>query len=115
MTQTEAFLLTLAIELPVAIGLATGLRWAPGSVLRLAASALAASALTHPILWIVDPLLGPAIATPVRWGLLESAIALVEAAVYRAGAGLPARRALAVSIAANAASFAVGLIVYASR
>ncbi len=38
---------------------------------------------------------------------------VVEAVVYGLGAGLPPRRALAVSFVANAASLGAGILIYA--
>lgn len=113
MTQTEALLLTLAIELPIAVGLVAALRWAPGRLPLVAAASVGASTWTHPVLWMVDPLLLSAIPDrTLRIGLLEAGIALVETGVYWLAAGLSPRRALLVSLVANGASLGVGLLVY---
>ena len=115
MTQSEALLLTLAIEVPIAVGLVAALRWtSPRRLLLVAASSLAASTWTHPLLWMVEPLLAATIRDrALRLGLLEAGIALVEAAVYWLAAGLPPRRALLVSVVANGASLGAGLLIYA--
>lgn len=114
MTQTEALCLTLAIEVPVAVALVHWRRWAPGRLGVVALVSVLASVVTHPLLWLVDPVLQPALGAPVRWALLETLIALVEAAVYALGAGIGARRALATSFLANGVSFGVGLAIYSS-
>jgi hypothetical protein len=108
LTQTVAFALTLLIEAPVALLLGRFFRISPSGC---ALSAIIGSALTHPILWTVfhdvQPLLG-ALTTPV----LEAAVFLAEAPVYRM---LAARRwddALLLSLLVNAVSWAVGEIMY---
>jgi steroid 5-alpha reductase family enzyme len=113
-TQTEALCLTLAIEVPIAVGLVAWRRWAPGRLGVVALVGVLASVVTHPLLWVVDPMLQPALGTPIRWALLETAIALVEAGVYVLGAGIGVRRALVTSLLANGVSFAVGLAIYAA-
>ncbi len=113
MNQTEALLVTLSIEVPIAVALAVWRGWVAGRLGTVALSSLAASLLTHPLLWIVDPRLKTSFDTPMRWALLETAIALVEAGVYVVGAGLTARRAIVTSFLANAASFGIGVAIYA--
>ena len=112
MTQTEALLLTLAIEVPIAVSLVTWRRWAPRRLVVVALASIAASVITHPLLWLIDPMLRASLDTPVRWALLESLIVLVEASVYALAVGLNARRALVTSFVANATSFGVGLAIY---
>ena len=112
MTQTSAFLLTLAVELPLVFA-GAWLSGAPRPALRrLPWVALAANALTHPLLWLVDPLLAPTIGVAWRWGLLETAIALVEGAAYAGAAGVGVGRGLGLAGLANAVSFGVGLWIY---
>ena len=114
MTQSEAILVTLGLELPIAAFLVTRLSWAPGRLRFVVAASLAASALTHPMLWMVDPVLTPTIPSRgLRVGLLEALIVLVEAGVYRLGTGLSPRRSVVVSCVANAASLGAGLLIYA--
>lgn len=103
-----AFLLTLAIEQPVAGGLLR--RCAPGSFGRLLLLVVFANLATHPLVWYVFPELPlpPALALALAelWALLG------EAVFYRLV--LPALswpRALVTSLAANAASFATGLVL----
>ena len=114
MTQTTAFLLTLAIEVPLVAAAVRWMRASPPGTAWSVASALGANAVTHPLLWLADDALRTHLSLPVRWTLLEAAVVVVEGAVY-AVAGLGARRGAALALAANAASFAAGLAWYAIR
>lgn len=109
MTQTEAMLLTFAIEAVAAAALARSLKLQPTACVL---SAIAASAITHPILWAVffdmRTVLG-ALTTPV----LEGCIILAEAPAYRLIATRRWDDALLLSIIANAASWGAGEIIYA--
>lgn len=108
MTQTVAFALTLLIEAPVALLLGRLFRISPAGC---ALSAVIGSSLTHPILWAifydVQPLLG-ALTTPV----LEAAVFLAEAPVYRMLATRRWDDALLLSLLVNAVSWAAGEIMY---
>lgn len=102
MNQAQALALTLACEVPLACG------WLRGSPLaRTALTAVAASGLTHPLAWHVASRLSPAQYRAGLWWI-EAAVVLVEALVFRLALGLAWPRALAVSLAANALSMAVG-------
>lgn len=108
MTQIEAFALTLLIEAPSALLLGRLFRLSPSGC---ALSAIIGSSLTHPILWAVfydvQPLLG-AMTTPV----LEAAVFLAEAPVYRMLAARHWADALLLSLLVNAVSWAAGEIIY---
>ncbi|MBL9086077.1 MAG: hypothetical protein JNM10_02955 [Planctomycetia bacterium] len=112
MTQTQAFLLTLAIEVPVVCAGAWASAAPRATWGRLPFVAIAASALTHPLLWLVDPALAPHVGPAVRWAVLETTIAVVEGLGYAYAAGLGVRRGLALGFLANAVSFGVGLWIY---
>ncbi len=101
MTAGAALALTLAIEVPIAV-LAGG---RPRT--RVVFAALAASLLTHPLAWWANTAIP--LTFPVRAALIEVAVALVEAALYRTLVPLPAWRALLTSCLANGASFGLGL------
>lgn len=109
MSQTTALLLTLAIEIPISVGLVAACRWAPGASLRIAAVALGATLITHPLLWMATDFLG----TWPRLFLAEGAIALVEGVVFAVAGGLGLGRGLLVSAIANAVSFGAGLLIHA--
>ena len=99
-----AFVLTQAVEVPLYAAFAI-----PGR--HRLAKAFVPSALTHPVVWFV---LAPA--WPGGWGTMVAVSEVfavgAEALVLRA---LGARRPLAWSVAANGASFAVGLLLYRLR
>jgi len=107
MSQTTALLLTLAVEVPVAVGLVRRRRWGAASPAHVALVAAGASLVTHPLLWMaLHRLHGlPALVAA------EAAVVVVESAAYAWAAGLRARHALIVSAAANATSFGTGLLV----
>ncbi len=93
----EAFAFTELVEAPI-YREALGVAWW---------RALAASALTHPVVWF--GFFHPALGLPRAHATVaaEAFAVLVEAAWFARAAGW--RRALAVSAGANAASFALGL------
>ena len=103
-----AFLLTLAIEVPVAVFL---LRRAEPDLLRAAALVVFANLMTHPMVWFVWTQVF-LIRTPEyviaaeTWAI--AAEALFYAVVVR---GLGPGRAIVIAVVANAASFAVGRVV----
>lgn len=110
-----AFLFTQAIELPVWLwALRRGPRRpGPGASARpgrlgAVAIALGASALTHPIVWFVFPPLQPRLG---YWPMvaLAEVFAVVVEALYMRAEGV--RYALGWSLAANAASFGLGIAI----
>jgi hypothetical protein len=109
-TQTGAFLVTLAIEVPVVVAGAALFREPKAGLPRLALLALGANAVTHPLLWIADSALAADVARPLRWTVLELAVVAVEGAAYTVAGGLDRGRAFALAIVANATSFAAGLV-----
>ena len=103
-----AFLLTLAVEVPVAVFL---LRRAEPNLLRAAALVVFANLLTHPMVWFVWTqvfLIGTPeyVIAAETWAI--AAEALFYAVVIR---GLGPGRAIVIAVVANAASFAVGRVV----
>ena len=109
LTQLEAFGLTLAVESVTAVALAPAFQISRG---RAALSAVAGSALTHPVLWYVFykvyALLGD-LTTPT----LEALVFLAEAPFYRVIAKAKWTEALLLSLLINAASWAAGELNYA--
>jgi len=103
-----AFVLTVAVEIPIAAYL---LRRAEPDRLRLVLLVVFANLATHPIVWYV-------ITQPFLFGtweyvfVAEAWAVSAEAVFYWAAfRGLGPRRAVAVAVVANAASFLVGWIV----
>ena len=113
MTQMEALAWTLGVEVPIVVAIVAAARWAPGRLGLIALLSVAASCTTHPLLWLADGALQSSLSTPPRWALLESAVVLVESAFYAWPGGLGARQGFLLSLVANAASFGVGLLLYA--
>ena len=104
----RAFLLTVLVETPIA---AFFLRRAEPSWPRLLILILFANLATHPAVWFIftQPLLTGTwsyLAVVEAWAV--AAEALFYWATFR---GLPVRRALGVSLVANAASFLVGQLI----
>lgn len=76
--------------------------------------ALAASAITHPVVWFVFPWI--AVELDLGWttmAVLAETFAVAVEAAFFARAGVRARRAALVSLLANGASVTVGLFVRA--
>lgn len=108
--QLEAWLITLAVEMSVAVLLALAVR---GDPRRFAASAGLGSLISHPLVWAMFfPLM--------RWGgywsafaIAESFAVLSESILYALIARQTWPRALAFSFLVNAASVAAGFIRHA--
>lgn len=103
-----AFLITLAVEVPVVVVLA---RRAEPSLARLALLALFANLATHPIVWYVISqlwLVGTVPYVLVAEGWAVAAEALFYAVTIRA---LTAQRAVVIAVVANGASFLAGRII----
>lgn len=100
-----AFLLTLAVEVPIAAYL---LRRAEPDLPRRVLLVVFANLLTHPSVWFVFTQLF-LIGTPEYTLAAEAWAIAIEALFYAiAIRGLTPRWAIAVALAANTASFAVG-------
>jgi hypothetical protein len=112
-TQTTALLLTLAIEVPIVAGLSIASRLPGREVRRLVVTAVGASLLTHPLLWLADDALRSTLSWSPRIALLEVAVTLVETAAYAVAGGAGWGRGLLLSAAANAASLGAGWLLYA--
>lgn len=107
MTAAGALLATVAIELPLWVAGLLALRLC-GPV-RAVALGIGVNLLTHPVLWRAlepAPTLGLVLAA-------EACVVVIEAAVVRLATGRAAGQAVLLSLGANAASFAVGLVVAA--
>jgi hypothetical protein len=103
-----AFCLTVVIETPIVTWLSR--RAEPRLGRRLGITVLG-NALSHPAVWFVFPLLGLAWGTTTT--ISELWAWLLEAALYRFALDhLTWRPALGISLAANAASFGLGLALW---
>lgn len=101
MTQLQAFLLTLAIEVPCAVYLSR-----VPDLRRVALLAIAASSVTHPLVWWLNT------TSWTRLLALELGAVVVESMIYFLGLR-DVRRALLLGLVTNALSFSVGLFLYA--
>ena len=111
MSQLEAMLLSLAIEVPVALLLVALLKWRPLPELwRLALVAVAATLLSHPFAWYANEHL--TVTWVLRATIIEVSVSVLEAALYAWLGRLGIWRGLVVSTAANGASFGVGLLIF---
>ena len=103
-----AFLLTLAVEVPIAVFL---LRRTEPNLLRAAALVVFANLITHPMVWFVWTQVF-LIGTPEYVIAAETWAIVAEAAFYAIVVrGLGPGRAILIAVVANAASFAVGRVV----
>ena len=107
MSWAFAFVLTLACELPVYV---VTLRRPLGGVARALAVGVVVNVATHPLAWTL------AVGQALPWLAIEATVTVAEAALVFAaaravGRRLPLHESLLVSLAANALSAGVGLIV----
>jgi hypothetical protein len=111
MTQWHALLLSIALEALVALAIARAVRV---SLRWTFVAAVLATLITHPLLWHLNQT-WTVLAPWPRLLSLEVGAVVVEGAVYLAVARMTPRAAWATSLAANATSFGVGLVIYAAR
>lgn len=107
-----ALALTLAIEIPVVVALAWRIE---NDRLRLVLIAAAATLLTHPFAWWANETLVDWPFYTVRAPLIEGAVVVAEALLYRVVLFSTSKGALVASALANTLSFALGLVVYYAR
>ena len=114
MTQTQALLASLVLEVPLVLGVAAALGWCRGRgpLVRLLLVACAATLVTHPFAWHAFRGLAPLIDYWPRAALVEGAVALTEGLLFARVAGLGARRGLALGFSANAFSYGLGLVLW---
>ena len=111
MTELEALLLSAAIEAPVGYLIVRMARWPGRGALHAGFAAAVATAVTHPQLWAAAEWAYPRFGYWPSVGGLEAAVVLVEGGLIAWMASLPLHRAMLVSLAANAASCAAGLLI----
>ena len=106
-----ALALTLVVEVPVWTALAV--RATGAAVSRALGVAVLVNLVSHPVLWFVLVPAADAVAGRTVVGLLaaEAVVVVGEAALARALLGRAFGLLLATSLAANAASLAVGLLL----
>lgn len=111
MSQLDALLLSLAVEVPLVIGGLIVLtdrdetpRW------RIIAIALAATLLTHPLAWAASRTPMPGLSLWERAALIELSVVFAEGLLFALAIRVGASAAMLISLLANAASFGVGLL-----
>lgn len=107
MTQPLALLLTLLVEVLVVLAVVRLARGSGPGVGRWLLVALCASLITHPLAWWAHAVL-PMPLWP-RALTIEAAVVLVEAGLYRGLVPASVRKAFAVALLANGASFGLGV------
>lgn len=107
MTQLEALTLTLALELPVVLGVA---KWLHVDLWRALIAGVAASGITHPLAWAMAMQMSPG---AYRWGwyAIELTVCGVEAVILGLTMRLRPRQAGVLSVVANALSALMGRFV----
>jgi hypothetical protein len=112
MQEAEALLFSAAIEGPIAYVIVRLSRWPSRGALHAGLASAAATAITHPQLW------SAALWAYPRYGYwpsvigLETLVVLVEGLLIAWMAALALRRAMLVSLIANLASSAAGILLF---
>lgn len=114
MSQLEALLLTIVLEIAAAVPFALGLRWVERAQLARAAAVVGAvSLVSHPLAWQANTAWLVGMAFPVRAAIIELAVVALEGALMAAVMPLAWRRALVLAFIMNATSFGIGLALMA--
>lgn len=111
MTEIEALLLSAAIEAPVAYLIVRLARWPSRGALHAGFAAAVATAVTHPQLWTAAEWAYQRFGYWPSLSSLEAIVVLVEGGLIAWMANLSLPRAMLVSLIANAASCAAGLLI----
>ncbi|MBI5264339.1 MAG: hypothetical protein HY852_21280 [Bradyrhizobium sp.] len=111
MTELQALLTSIAVEGVAAYGLVRATAWPCRGSGHAAVAIAIATCVTHPQAWAAAEWLYPRLGYEAAFAAIEVVVILAEAAIVHWGCGLAARRALAVSALANAASASVGLLL----
>jgi hypothetical protein len=111
LTEPLALVISVAIEAPIAYAIVAATKWPGRGPLHAAAAAAVATAVTHPQLWFnAVPWLSDRVGYWPSVAVGEIAVVLVEGALITWMAQLKLQRAMLVSLVANAASFAAGVL-----
>ena len=114
MTQLQALLLSILIEVPVVLALARALGglervgWR-----RLVVVGCAATLLTHPFAWHGFSVLRDVVSPyPLRALVIEGGVAVVEGLLYGTVGRMGLARGQALGWASNAVSYGIGLVLF---
>ena len=112
MGQLPALAITIAVELVVAMLLATAVGWVEREDrVRLAIAVVAASLLTHPVAWWASHYGLAGMPRELKVVGIELAVVLLETIVLRVAVPLRWGRAVGLAALFNAASYGVGLML----
>ena len=112
MGQIEAMVLSMVVEAPVAFALVRVCDWPCRGPTHAALAIALATAATHPQLWAASLWLYPRLGYGAAVVLAEAGVVLVEAGIVAWVTELSPARSILVSALANAASVAVGLLLF---
>ena len=112
MSEWLALAISAAVEAPVAAAIVFYTRWQSRGALHVGLAAAVATAVTHPQLWEAALWAYPRFGFWPSVIVLEALVVLVEALLIAWMAALALHRALIVSLAANIASCAAGLLIF---
>jgi hypothetical protein len=111
MLESEALLISVAIEALVAFLIVRATRWPSHDAVHAGFAAAVATAVTHPQLWAAALWAYPQFGYWPSAIVLETIVVLVEGGLIGWMARLSLRRAMLISLAANAASCAAGFLI----
>jgi len=111
MVEAEALIVSAAIEGPIAYSMVRLTRWPCRGALHVGLAACVATAVTHPQLWSAAFWAYPRFPYWPSVVVLEALVIAAEGMLIAWMAGLEWRRALLVSLVANAASFLAGWLI----
>lgn len=111
MLESEALLISAAIEAPIAFAIVKATHWPCRGAVHAGFASAVATAVTHPQLWEAAYWTYPMFGFWPSMIVLEAIVVLAEGGLICWMAGLSLRRAMLVSLAANAASCAAGMLI----
>lgn len=112
LTEPLALVISAAIEAPVAYAIVRATKWPGRGPLHAAGASAVATAVTHPQFWAAMSWAAFRFGYWPSLALGESAVILVEGVLIGWMASLALHRAILVSLVANLASCAAGLVAY---
>lgn len=112
LSQTQAMLISLGLEVPCVLGLGWARRWMPRTqVSGWALAAIAATLITHPFAWDFSTIHTPDLTPEGKAMRIEAAVVVVESLIYTIGLRVPPLRGFLLALVANAVSFGLGLLL----
>lgn len=115
MTQGEALVWTVLLELPPLAALAVFWGKRGADLGRVAVVGVAGTLITHPFAWPLGRAAAEALGVPLGLGAVEVVVALVEGALLWRFAGLEVRQAFGAAALINGWSTLVGLVPWMWR